>query len=139
MNKKIISIMGLVILIVACVSMVIFSRNVIKLNNIENVSIIIKDENSNVVISDLNDIKTFKKMLSKYPVSDSPSCPFGYVEIQMNQNDGKIIFFPATDGCHIIKTNNKYFHLFDNEWECLILILKKYDIDRSLLESGKGI
>lgn len=140
MNKKtIVIIIGLVLLVVVFVSMFVFSQKAIKLNNVENISIIVKDENLNVVISDLSDIKAFKKVLSKRPISDSPSCPFGYVEIQINQNNNGVILFPATDSCHIIKTNDKYFHLSDNEWECLIQILKKYGIDRSLLESGKGI
>ena len=140
MNKKtIVIITGFVLLVVTCVIMFSVQKRMIKLNDVEDISILVKDENIGVVISDLNDIKAFKKILSKYPVRDSPSCPFGYVEIQMNRHNGNVIFFPATDGCQIIKTNDKYLHLSDNEWECLIQILKKYDIDRSLLESGKGI
>ncbi len=137
MNKKIISII-IAFLAVGCVSF-IFSQQKIKLNNVENIAVIAKDENLNVIISAPDDIEAFRKILSKRPVSDSHSCPFGYAEIQVNQNNGSTVFFPATDSCHIIKTDDKYFHLSDSEWESLIQILEKYDIDRSLLESCKGI
>ena len=139
MSKKIVVAIAFVVLAAVCVSIFIVPQREIILNNVENISIVVKNLNFDVAISDLNDIRAFKKILGKYPVGGAPSCPFGYIEIQMNQNYGNVSFFPATDGCHIIKTSDKYLYLSDNEWECVIQLLKKYGLDRSLLESGKGI
>lgn len=140
MNKqKLIITIGAMLLIVVSICSYIFMHGITKFSNVNSISIIAKDENLNVVISDMNDIKEFKRLLGKYPVSDSPSCPFGYVEIKLNQENSSRIFLPATDGCHIIKTNDKFIRLSDNEWRCLIQILQEYNIDHLLLERNKGI
>ena len=138
-NIKIVNIIIIIsFLVVGCIVIFILQQKR-GMNNVGNISIIAKDENLNVQISNLSDVMEVNKILSKRTVYDSPSCPFGYVEILVNQDNDKMLFFPATDSCHIIKVREKYLHLSDGEWEKFIQILGKYGIDRSLVESGKGI
>jgi len=112
-----------------------------QMNEIQKITIIAKEENINVEITDSNDRKDLSRMFNKSPKKDSPSCPFGYVEFVVETQNETHTLYPATDGCHNFRFNktSNYFSLNNEEWEGLIQILKKYGIERSLLESGKGI
>ena len=140
LNNKWIVIIGIVLLVVAlCIIAIIFRGSKIKVGKVQSISVIAIDEDLMLDIIDPNDVRTISKILSKNAYNDSPSCPFGYVEIIIKQNDESITVQPATDGCHIFMINSKYFSIPDNEWESLMELLGKYGVDRSLFETGKGI
>ena len=133
-------IVGIVALVVAvCVIVIIFQGSEIKVGKAQSISIIATDENLTLDITDPNDVRAISKILGKRAHNDSPSCPFGYVQIIIKQNNESITVYPATDECHVFKINGKYFSVSDNEWESLMEIFSKYNVDRSLFETGKGI
>lgn len=140
-NKLIIAICAAAtIIITSFILILIFRWSTINLNEVQGIRITASDENLNLSISEFNDIKSIGRILNKRGIIDSPSCPFGYVKIVIQQKDDDFIIYPATDGCHVFKNgDNKYFHVSNTEWEELMEIFNKYNIDRSLFESGKGI
>ena len=139
-NKKLIVIIVSIALVVAvCIVAVVFQGGTIKVSKVQSISIIAVDENLTLDIVDPNDVRSISKILNKRAHNDSPSCPFGYVKIIIKQNDESVAVYPATDECHVFRINSKYFSISNNEWESLMEIFSKYNVDRSLFESGKGI
>lgn len=113
----------------------------IQMDMAKKFTVIVKEKNINVEITDIDSKKSLSKILSKSPRKDSPSCPFGYIEFVIETQYGENTLYPATDGCHNFRydTTNTYFSVNDDEWEIIMKILNNYGINRSLFESGKGI
>lgn len=138
-NKKILITLLFLLLMGTSLVFLSFKGDSFKVNDVQGVSLNVSDENLAVEISDLSDIKSISTILNKKAVNDSPSCPFGSVEIIIKFKSENIVVYPATDGCHIFRSMGKYFHVSDEEWAKLMHTFVKNGLDRSIFESKKDI
>ncbi|MDR0518244.1 MAG: hypothetical protein LBH25_14520 [Fibromonadaceae bacterium] len=84
------------------------------------------------------DIWVLKKILKGDPTESSPSCGFGAPAITMTDGNKSITFYPASDGCAVLRVGdtyeyitgnlNEYIDISESAREILNKILKKYGI-----------
>ncbi|MDR1157228.1 MAG: hypothetical protein LBK75_02830 [Oscillospiraceae bacterium] len=94
------------------------------LSEVESISVLAGE--TEVTISDPQDIRALTAVFSKIPTADTPACPFGAVDILLRAKGGDVHVFPATDGCHIFKLNSKYILASAEEWAQVMDKLEKY-------------
>ena len=139
MKKNILAVLFIVAFAIVAIVLLTASVGEPKMKGVECISIIVIEEDINEEISNNNEIELITKVFSKRLLKNTPSCPFGYIEITLEGDNNKTSVFPATDGCHIFKIDNQYFQVTDSEWETLMNTFSKYGVSRSLFEDGKGI
>lgn len=124
MKKRIIiSIISVVILIGGYFMLNILSPKISILDTNARLNYVYNDKNINVNLS-ADEIKTIKDMFNgKRLYNDNPSC--GFTENVSISFDG-MIFCVACDTCPIIKWENKYFRISEEDREIINRIFEKY-------------
>lgn len=141
MNNKMLYFLTIIVIIIVLIIVFMLQKGIIGMNSIQSVQVICLDENIDIEIVDEDDLDIMKKILNKKGQKLSPSCPFGYAELAVKTNNKVITLYPSTDDCYIfqIKGQEKYFTVSSEDWETLMSVLKKYNIEQTIFEGGKGI
>ena len=80
-------------------------------------------------ITDANDVRTLKEMLTGWSCKDGPSCGFGLdVSITLTDGSKSITFCPACDGdgTFQIGDSDRYIEVSDKQRKMFKMIVKKY-------------
>jgi hypothetical protein len=83
----------------------------------------------NTTVTDVDDVRAVKEILTGWAVRDSPACGFtGDISITLTDGRKRITFYPAFDGCHTFRIGetDRYMDVSEERWKDLNSILRKY-------------
>ena len=89
------------------------------------------DKNISARVADERDILKLKQILSGHPFKDSPACGFSSdISITVTNDKKSIVFYPACDGCPLLRINDsdKYIRITEEARINLNEILGMYDM-----------
>ncbi|PHU37093.1 hypothetical protein CSX02_09760 [Agathobacter ruminis] len=125
-------------MIVICVALIMIligfgikhhvDKNDIDFSNAERISLVYSG-NINVEITDKDDIKTLKEIISGVSYRENPSCGFGYdYAVIFEYENNKTYMCIAYDGCSHARINNTNRYVRIKSRDTLNGILQKYGI-----------